>query len=84
MHLSMKCPTSPLELPGQVGDLPIGGTNSSPLGPKILANTPLLCILLGYYNLKKYINAPPLRPSEMVERHTNPHLDPGEGSGAFH
>ena len=42
----MKCSTSPR-------DLPIGGTNFSPLGPKLLANTP---ILFGYYNLEKHTN----------------------------
>ena len=71
----MKCPTSPLL--GQGGDLPLGEEKFPPPGPKILANSPLLCILLGYYNLKKYAKAPPLRPREVVKGRTNPCLVPG-------
>ena len=64
-------PHSPL--PGQGGDLPLGGNIPHPLGPKFLAN----CIPLRYYNLKKYAKAPPLHPHEVVKEHTNPH--PGLG-----
>ena len=77
----MKCPTSPLL--GQGGDLPLGRTNSPPPGPKNLANFLLLCILFRYYNLKKYAKAPPLRPCDVVKRHTNPLSLEGWG-GAFH
>ena len=40
----------------------------------MLANSPSLCILLGYYNLKKYAKAPPLCPRVVVKGRTNPHL----------
>ena len=72
----MKCPTPP-PLPGQGGDLPLGGNKFPTPRAQILANSPLLCILLGYYNLKQYAKAPPLRPCEVVKGRTNPHLVPG-------